>query len=109
MFENNQSNKDLIHTANVHLLGIPRLYHTLYFFVPVKETFDQDYREKIFAALIKHIVTKEKVSRAKLYLNFDSDYSKKYEVDLLVNNSLPIIKRIKTKITGKKIRNVLLN
>ena len=107
MYEETESTKDLVPTASLYLRGIPRLYHTLYFFIPLEKAYSNEYKEKLFAAFAKFIVAKENLRNINLYLNFDQDYSETYLKLQSQSKDLPPVKKIETKIRTKKIHKVL--
>lgn len=105
MYEETPSTKLILPNAVKYLKNISNLYHTLYFFISLPEKkFTKEQKEIIFAAFAKHIVSKENLPEAELFLNFDEDYSYNYQEEALAGKeSNTRIKRIYTGIKATTI------
>ncbi len=93
MVEENAANKSVESNSINYLEREINLYHTLYFFVKIPIKYNIEEKEKIFIEIIKEIQNKEFYDiHTGFYLNFDIDYSEKYQSEILDNNETKIVR-----------------
>lgn len=90
---------------------VSNLYHTLYYFVKIPQTFKQEEKEKLFTAFVKLIKEKEKhkIKKALLVLNFDGDYTNDYAIEKQNNLELNNVAQLYFDTKNQNICNRLLN
>lgn len=69
-------------------------YHTFYFFIEIPKKYSFAEKQVMFSEFIKHLENKENLKKYDLYINFDEDYSDKYQRDKLENKLENNVKRI---------------
>ncbi len=106
-FESNESNKCIEINATNFLKKFDNLYHTFYFFIAIPAKFNFEQKEAVFNQIMKEIENREKEKVFNLNLNFDIDYSNKYQSEKIENNLINQVNRIFTGITPKNIKNGL--
>lgn len=108
MYEQNEQNKYIKTEALNFLKEFSQLYHTLYFFIEIPSKYSFEEKENIFNEIMKEIEKKENIQKAYFYLNFDIDYSQKYQTEKIENNMENKVKRVSININQKNIKNGLL-
>jgi hypothetical protein len=102
MVEENATN-NLVESNSINYLEEREIniYHTLYFFVKIPEKYNIEEKEKIFNRIITEIQNNEFYTlETGFYLNFDIDYSEKYQSEILEDNKTKIV-RIFTGINSR--------
>ncbi len=103
MYEESEENKEIEKEATLFLANQKNLYHTLYFFIEVSRKYSIADKEKIFNEIMKEIENKENLKNFNLYLNFDVDYSDKYQREVIEHNFVNKVKRVFTNINSQNI------
>jgi hypothetical protein len=98
-------NIDIEKNAANCLRKVKRLYHTLYFFLKIPE--DIENPEALFSKFIEHLHSEETTTYRNLFLNFDEDYSRAFQIDQKDSESLKKIKRIFTEVRARNVCNGL--
>jgi hypothetical protein len=107
MYVENEKNKLIENTATSFLKEQSNLYHTLYFFIEIPNKYKFEEKEIIFKEILNDIEKKEDLKNFNVFLNFDIDYSSKYQNETLEAKSINKIKRINIDITNSNIKNSL--
>ncbi|WP_182650928.1 hypothetical protein [Flavobacterium sp. SOK18b] len=107
MYEESDENKKIEKEATLFLANQKNLYHTLYFFIEVSRKYSLADKEIIFNEIMKEIENKENLKNFNLYLNFDIDYSDKYQREVIEHKIINKVKRVFTNINSKNIINGL--
>ncbi|GAA4801177.1 hypothetical protein [Litoribaculum gwangyangense] len=85
------------------LLKEDNLYHTLFFFVRVPPSIkDLDIKSLLFSEFVNLIKREENIEKVNLYLNFDEDCSKIYQMEKKLENANDV-KRVIKNISVKNI------
>ena len=101
MYEKSDLNKNILRKSVECLNNKNRLYHTLYYFVEIPaEINDLKLKNKLFSEFLKHLKITEKIEKAELYLNMQSDYSSEFKLSKNENYN---IMRLTTGIEPRKI------
>ena len=98
-------NMDIEKNAANCLKKVNRLYHTMYFFLKVPE--DIENPEDLFSKFIEHLHLVENTSYRNLFLNFDKDYSRAFQINQKDFESSKKIKRIYTEVRASNVCNGL--
>ena len=94
-------NMDIEKNAANCLRKVERLYHTLYFFLKIPE--DIENPEILFSKFIEHLHSEETTTYRNLFLNFDKDYSKAFQIDKKNGELSKKIKRIYTEVKARNV------
>ena len=103
VYEDNKENKMTPVYAESCLKRKENIYHTLYFFLELPKGKSQEEKEVIFSNFLKHITIKEDMLKDYIFLNFDNDYSKKYQTEIGSDGRSNVIKQILTQTTAEII------
>lgn len=109
MYDDVSKNDNIEKSITKCLKSYDHLYHSYYFILKVNLKYNNKVtKENIFNQFAKHLLSKklETVSEnhpLKLYLNFDIDYSKTYQLETLKDEVLPKIYQVFTDISSKTI------
>lgn len=96
MYNDIPENKKVVKNAAGCLQSFERLYHTLYFFIPIPtDISEQRLKNELLASFIAHLQTVESLEKADLYLILDDDSSIKFKQTINGNSIIKIVKNPK--------------
>lgn len=98
MYNKSPDNNLIVKKSSNCLRNKERLYHTLYFFLEIPGSLENELEKtNLFSEFVSYLKLEEKLESFDLYLNFDINYSIQYQ--LSENN----VKRVTTNISKDKI------
>lgn len=96
IYEDSEENKAVPQNAVKCLRKVSNLYHTFYYFLPVKRDLTPEKKKEIIQEFLKIVAVNEGAGRINLYLNFDgSTLLTSYQNEHLIRTKITNIKSSK--------------
>ena len=103
MYSEDDSYDEIEQSAYSCLLKKGLVYHTLYYFIRVPNSItDLKAKNRLFSEFVNHLKKEEQLNTFNLYLNFDQDYSKDYQLSQHTIEEYKV-KRVTVNISNKTI------